>query len=253
MRKFMGIVRYTFVEIFRNKVYYVLLLFGGVLVLSTMLFGSLGGEQRNRMITDLGLAGIEVVALVIAVFAAVTLVIDEMETRTLYLILTRPVARYQFLLGRYVGLLALVSCAMAAMAATHALLLALIKAPLTMDYVVSLLFSWEKITIITAVALAFSLFSTSTLSAVAFTLFFWIMGHLSPEIRFLAQKSKQPFVIWICRAFYYLAPNFHRLNLRDWPAQFTPTHWLALSAVYGIFYACACLALAVLLFRKKEF
>src|SRR5947209_3808818 len=100
MRKIMRIARYTFVEIFRNKVYYVLLLFAGVLMISAILLGALGGEQRNRMIIDLGLASIETFALLVAVFAAVTLVLEEMESRTLYLILARPVSRYQFVLGR---------------------------------------------------------------------------------------------------------------------------------------------------------
>ena len=96
MRKILGIARYTFTEIFRNKVYYVLVLFAFVLVGSALLLGAMGGEQKNRMIIDFGLASIEAFSLLIAVFAAVTLVLEEMETRTLYLILSRPVARYQF-------------------------------------------------------------------------------------------------------------------------------------------------------------
>src|SRR5579872_4563341 len=126
MRKTLGIVRYTFIEIFRNKVYYVLLLFAGLIILSTMLMGDLGGEQRARMIIDLGLAAIEAFSLVISVFAAVTLVLEEMETRTLYLILTRPVARYQFVLGRFLGLLAIITVAFALMACGQGALLKLL-------------------------------------------------------------------------------------------------------------------------------
>ena len=62
-------------------------------------------------------------------------------------------------------------------------------------YALSLCFSWEKIVVITAVALVFSLFSTSTASAITFTFFFWIMGHFSTEILFLARKASQPFLI----------------------------------------------------------
>ncbi len=253
MRRIAEIARYTFIEIFRNKVYYVLLLFGAVLVFSTLLLGSLGGQERSRMIIDLGLAGMEFFALVIAVFAAVTLVLEEMESRTLYLVLTRPVARHQFLLGRFFGLLGLVTCAMAIMALAHLLLLAATHISVNRSYAVSLFFSWEKIAVITAVALAFSLFSTSTLSAVTFTFFFWVLGHLSSEIRYLAQQSSRPLLVVVCRIFYYVAPNFHMMNIRDWPTQSSLPHWLGLAALYGALYTTSCLALSILLFRKKEF
>ena len=253
MRKVFGIVRYTFIEIFRNKVYDVLLLFAGVLMMSTLLLGALGGEQKNRMIMDLGLVGIETFSLVIAVFAAVTLVLEEMESRTLYLILTRPVGRYQFIVGRFLGLLAIISLAFALMAGAHLLLLGIVRIPVDAHYALNLYYSWEKIMVITAVALVFSLFSTSALSAVTFTFFFWVMGHFSQEIRFLARKASQPLLTFACSAFYYIAPNFQIMNIRDFTPRLAGTGWLWPAAGYGFSYTLVCLALSVLLFRKKEF
>jgi Cu-processing system permease protein len=253
MRKILGIARYTFVEIFRNKVYYTLLLFAGVLVLSTLLLGALGGEQKNRMILDLGLAGIEIFALVSAVFAAVTLVLEEMESRTLYLVLTRPVARSQFVVGRYLGLVAILTCTILLMAAAHLALLKWIHVPIDKMYALSVLYSWEKIVVVAALALVFSLFSTSTVSAVTFTLFFWVMGHFSAEILFLAQKASPPLLTVFCDVFYYLAPNFQIMNLRDLPPDITNAKWLWAAGGYGLTYTGVCLGLTALLFRKKEF
>lgn len=253
MHKMAGIARYTFIEIFRNKVYYVLLLFAGVLILSTLLLGSLGGEQRSRMIIDLGLAGIETFSLVSAVFAAVTLVLEEMESRTLYLILTRPVGRYQFILGRYLGLVAILSCTFFLMAAAHLILLMFVHTPIDLHYALSLAYSWEKIIVIAAVALLFSLFSTSTVSAVTFTLFFWVMGHFSGEVLFLARKASEPLLVVFCKLFYYLSPNFAIMNVRDLPPDLSSFRWLWAAAGYGLSYTAVCLALTTLLFRKKEF
>jgi ABC-type transport system involved in multi-copper enzyme maturation permease subunit len=254
MRKIFGIARYTFIEIFRNKVYYVLLLFAGVLLGAVLLLGALGGEQRNRMIIDFGLVSIEFFALLIAVFAAVTLVLEEMESRTLYLILSRPVARYQFVLGRFLGLLGVLTFAYLLMAAGHALLLNSQDIHLHAWYFLSLLYSWEKIVLITAIGMAFSLFATSTISAIAFTLFFWVMGHFSSEIRFLAGKAAQPLLTLLFNVFYYLTPNFQLMNLKDLPsAPLEGSAWLWSAAGYGFAYTVACLALVVLLFRKKEF
>ena len=252
MRKLSGIIRYTFTEIFRNRVYYVLILFGAVLVFSTLLFGALGGEQRQRMIVDMGLAGMELFALAIAVFAAVTLVLEEMESRTLYLILTRPVARAQFILGRFLGLIALITLAYGAMTFAHVLLCKLVHVPLDHRYALAIYFSWEKIVLITAVAMFFSLFATSTVSALTFTLFFWIMGHFSAELRYLAHRSHDPFILFISTIFYYIAPNFELMNLKDVPP-LTHLGWLWPAAGYGFFYTASALALTMVIFRRKEF
>ncbi|MFA5976000.1 MAG: ABC transporter permease [Elusimicrobiota bacterium] len=253
MRKILGIIRYTFIEILRNKVYYVLLLFAGMLILSAMLLGSLGGEQKARMIIDMGLASIELLCLIIAVFAAVTLILEEMESRTLYLVLTRPVARYQFILGRFLGLVAVLSVTYLIMAGGHLTLLATNRIHPDAHYALSLFYSWEKVVLITSLALFFSLFSTSTVSAVAFTLFFWIMGHFSHEMLSLGRRAGTPLVLWICNAFYYLTPNFQVMNLRDFSPAQAGLDWLWAAAGYGLSYTLVCLSLTVFLFRKREF
>lgn len=249
----MGIARYTFMEILRNRVWYVLVLFSGILILSTVLVGDMAGELRTRVITDLGLATIEIIALLTTVFAAVTLVIEEMEARTLYLILTRPVARVVFILGRFLGLIAIMTCAFILMAGIHSILLSVIHAPMDQHYLLSLIYSWEKIIVITAVALVFSLFSTSTASAATFTFFFWIMGHFSTEILFLAKRTSKPALLVVCKFFYYLFPNFQTMNIRDIPPELYSASWLWTAAGYGLFYTATCLLLTAFLFRRKEF
>lgn len=253
MRKLYGIARYTFIEILRNRVWYVLLLFSSILILSTLLLGDMAGELRARVITDLGVATIETISLLSTIFAAVTLVLEEMESRTLYLILTRPVARFLFILGRFLGLIAIMSCAFLVMGLAHVALLATVNAPIDSHYLLSLLFSWEKIVVITAVALVFSLFSTSTASAATFTFFFWIMGHFSTEVLFLAKKTSKPLLLVLCNVFYYLFPNFQSMNIRDIPPDLYSLAWLWAAAGYGLFYTATCLFLTAILFRKKEF
>lgn len=253
MRKVLGIARYTFIEIFRNKLWYVLVLFSAIMIVSTLLLGSLGGEQRGRMILDLGLATIESISFLSTVFAAANLVLEEMESRTLYLILTRPVSRFVFILGRFLGLVSIMTCAFLLMAAAHITLLKWVAVPMDAHYAFSLFFSWEKIVVITAVALVFSLFSTSTASAITFTFFFWIMGHFSREILFLAHKTSQKGIVILCKMFYYVFPNFQTMNIRDIPPDIYSPGWLWAAGGYGLSYTCVCLLLTAVLFRKKEF
>jgi len=253
MRKVLGIARYTFIEIFRNRIWYVLVLFAVILIASTLLLGTLTVEIRARMTEDLGLATIETISFLSTVFAAVNLVLEEMESRTLYLILTRPVTRAIFIVGRFSGLIAIMTVAFLFMAAAHAGLLAAIHVPLDRHYALGLLFSWEKIVVITAIALVFSLFSTSTASALTFTFFFWIMGHFSTEILYLSRKASQPALVFFCKVFYYLVPNFQTMNVRDIPPGLYNPRWLWAAGGYGLAYTGVCLALTALLFRKKEF
>ena len=145
------------------------------------------------------------------------------------------------------------TCAYLLMATELAALLVAIRVAFDGHYVVSLLFSWEKIVVITAVAFVFSLFSTSTASAVTFTFFFWIMGHLSTEVLYLAEKSSQPLLIALCKIFYYLIPNFQMMNMRDMPLELYRPGWLWAAGGYGLAYTGGCLILTALLFRRKEF
>ncbi len=131
--------------------------------------------------------------------------------------------------------------------------LSLVQVALDRHYFLSLLFSWEKIVVITAVALVFSLFPTSTASAITFTFFFWIMGHFSSEILFVSRKITQPVLAAVCKLLYFVFPNFQIMNIRDLPADFYNVQWLWAARRLWAFYTGVCLSLTAILFRKKEF
>jgi ABC-type transport system involved in multi-copper enzyme maturation permease subunit len=101
----LAIARYTFLQQFRNRLYLVVVLFGLLMVAASLLFGALAGDQEVRVILDLGLVTAEIFALATAVFGAVTLVVEEMESKTIYLILDSPVPKPVYVLGRFLGLL----------------------------------------------------------------------------------------------------------------------------------------------------
>jgi hypothetical protein len=254
MNKVLSIARYTFVENIRNKVFYILIFFGVIMVFASLLMSAVGGEQSQRILLDVGLGAIEFFALVTVGFAAVTLVLEEMESKTIYLVLTRPVNRAAYLAGRYAGLLAAVYCGMLLMALFHSGLLFLKGWPFTGRYVLALLLSAEKITVIGSLALFFSLASTSAVSSVSFTVFFWLLGHLSEEIGFLAHKLTAVVPKALTLAAYYLIPNFQYFNLRDfWDAPNVIGPWILVSAAYGLLYSALCLALSLWIFKFREF
>jgi hypothetical protein len=103
MRSLLAIARYTFLQQFRNRLYLVVVLFGVLMMGATLLFGALAGDQEVRVILDLGLVTAELFGLATAVFGAVTLVVEEMESKTIYLILTRPLAPAVYVAGPFRG------------------------------------------------------------------------------------------------------------------------------------------------------
>ncbi len=119
MKKILAISRYTFKENIRNKIFYVLVFFALLILSSAVLFSILGGEQEVRLLLDFGLAAIELFALLLTVFASVNLVLEEIENKTIYLILTRPLSRIEYLLGRYLGILFAVYLSIAVMSIGH--------------------------------------------------------------------------------------------------------------------------------------
>jgi ABC-type transport system involved in multi-copper enzyme maturation permease subunit len=200
------------------------------------------------------LSAIEFFALLTICFASVTLVLEEMESRTIYLILTRPVSRGLYLTGRYFGLLSAVFIGMAIMAAIHLGLLFLNGWEFTWRYPLALMLSAEKIAIIGSLALFISLFSTSAISSLSFTVFIWILGHFSIELNFIAGKVHNVLLKILLKAAYYISPNLQYFNLRDfWDVPSIVGPWIAVAVGYGAVYSALCLALSLWLFTYKEF
>lgn len=255
MRSIMSIARITFIQQLRNRLYLVVLFFAALLLGVSLLFGALASDQALRVILDFGLATTELFGLVTAVFGAVSLVLEEMESRTLYLILTRPLPRAFYIVGRFIGLLAAVWASMILMCLLHLGLLFLKGWEADPGVLAGIPFMFAKIAMVAGIAIFFSLFSTSTVASVVFTFFFWLLGHFGPELRHLAAQSDNALTGFLVKAVLFLTPNFAWFTARDIfhvPGVSLPGD-IAMSLGYALLYTCACLLLSTALFSRKEF
>ncbi|MBI3288053.1 MAG: ABC transporter permease subunit [Elusimicrobia bacterium] len=254
----MGTIRavfsYTLKEHLRHKVWLSGALFGLILVGGGMIVSALAQTERARMMLDLGLAANEALALVSVVFLTVHLVLQEMESRAVFLILTHPVRRSHYLLGRFLGTIAAVGLGMAAMGLAHWLALGLFGGVPAASYLVAWACTVGKTVVMGALSLLLSLALTSEAAAMAFALFLWMLGHFSSEMRFLAERSGNSVIKTAIVFFSNAAPDFAHFNYRDsWHGVPPGGDWLAWGALYALFYSAACLALAVQVFEQKEF
>ena len=254
MRTISAVFTYTFKEHIRHKAWLSTALFGLVLLGGGLVVSALGQDERTRLMLDLGLAAIETITLISIVYLTVNLILQEIESRAIYLILTHPVRRADYLLGRFLGTLAAAAAGAALMSLMHVALLRLYGWWEPARYLTALACMAGKTGVMGALSLLLSLALTSEAAAMAFAVFFWMLGHFSSEMRFMADRSGSAIIKTAIIAFSHAAPDFARFNYRDFWHQPAPGGvWAFWAMTYALAYAGACLALAVQLFEQKEF
>lgn len=252
-----AIAKYSFITIFRNKIFWILVLFGVLVLSASVLFSVLGQEQEIRMLVDLGLASIEILTFIAAVFIMVNLILEEIDSRAIYLILTRSVSKGEYLIGKFAGAMGALFVCFVMMTVAHlaVLLLKGWKFEEAHLYFLSVFMSFEKIILISALTLFFSLFSSSAIAALIFSVFFWILGHFALELRFLSNEVQNGTLKTLFKGIYLLIPHFEYLNARDLWVLFSEkfARYVVKGTGYTAAYTLSLLLLALLVFRKKEF
>jgi len=245
----------TFREAVRDRVLYNLIAFALLLVASAVLFGRISLGIERIVLVNLGLTAVSLFGIVIAIFIGIGLVSKEIEKRTLYTVLTRPVRRWEFIVGKFLGLAStLVVNAFFMAVGFFAALLYVAHHFQSADLylLVAIYFIVLQFFIITALALLFSSFSSPLLSAVfAFSLF--VIGTFSGDLRAFAGMS-HGLTGRVATVMAYLVPNFSALNV------IAPVgHGEAVSGVliayntaYALLYTGAALAGATLIFERRN-
>ena len=244
----------TFKENLRDKILYNLVIFGLLLVGSSLLLASLTIQEQEKIVKDIGLATINLFGVLIAIFVGIGLVTKEIEKRTIYTILAKPVRRFQFLLGRYCGLALILLVNLLVMTAAFVAVLALGGARPTpgLFQAISLMFLEQLVVV--AVTVMFSTFTTPTLSAV-FGLGIYVIGRLVGELKALGEKAPSGAFKALIEGLYYVLPNYASFDIKLQAAYGTAVSaaYLASAAGYGLAYAATILVLACLIFQQRDF
>jgi ABC-type transport system involved in multi-copper enzyme maturation permease subunit len=261
--RILAIAGNTFRENIRDKILYNLILFALLMIVSSFILGQLTLGFENKVMIDLGLSSISIFGTLIAIFIGIGLVYKELERRTVYSLLAKPVARWEFLLGKYLGLLFTLLVNVVIMTAGLWLILAYRGGTSMQSYLrllpaVFLIFLSLALT--TAVALFFSTFSTPALSAL-FTLFLWIIGHFNADLVQFGKLSKSAVAEAVSRGLYYILPNisnFCSIDSRNIiqsasynePIRAAAVGWASL---YALLYCSVVLAVAAAVFSRRDF
>jgi ABC-type transport system involved in multi-copper enzyme maturation permease subunit len=246
---------------------YNLALFAVLLIASSYLLGQLTAGQDVKIIKDLGLAATSVFGLFIAIFIGIGLVSKEVERRSIYALLTKPLSRHQFIAGKYAGLVLTLAVNVAVM--TLALYLVLGY----MSWVENEAFKagWEapgpdpallkaiilifvELMVITAIALFFSTFSSPILSA-AMTFGLFVAGHFNADLKHFDRVVQSRPAVWLARGVYHVLPDLSAFDVKTQVVHGlpVPVGYIVATTGYGILYIAALLLAATVIFSRRDF
>lgn len=253
MKAVLAIAQNTFREAIRDRILYLLLVFALVMIAASRVVSVLTVGDQDKIIKDLGLATIGLFGVLTAIFVGVGLVFKEIERRTIYTIVTKPIHRHQFIVGKYLGLVLTLAVNTAVMTAGFYALL-LVRGSATPRLLIAIGMSFVEFLVVTAIAVFFSSFSTPILSGI-FTLSAYVLGHLSWSLLLLRDRIGEGFGATLCEWLYRLLPNLERFNVKAEVVHdlVLPASRVGWSAFYGVAWTSLILVAAALAFSRRDF
>jgi ABC-type transport system involved in multi-copper enzyme maturation permease subunit len=256
MRRVGVVALNTFREAVRDRVLYNLVFFALLMMAAAVAVGQISIGIEQTVIVSLGLSAISVIGLLISVFLGVALVSKEMDKRTLYALLAKPVRRWEFLLGKFAGLVLTLAVNTAAMALGLLLVMIYVKHSLERGdtaVLVAVYFILLKLALIVALALLFSCFTTPLL-AILFTVGLYIVGLYVQELRNLPIEVMSPAMAAFTRWLSYLLPNFENFNVMAMAAhgRAVPGALILQNTLYTMIYCTIVLTAAAAVFSRRN-
>ncbi|HKZ56863.1 MAG TPA: ABC transporter permease subunit [Thermodesulfovibrionales bacterium] len=260
--KALTIARNTFREAIRDRILYNLLFFALLMITVSLLLATLTVGEQSKIIIDIGLGSINIFGALIAIFLGIGLIIKEIEKKTIYNILSKPVPRYQFIAGKYLGLLITITVNIVIMGAGLYLILIINElrwghdlSNINYDIWKAIYLIFIELTVVTSLALMFSTFSSSSTLSAIFTIAVYFIGHLTEELKLLSDKITGSYMENVINFFYYLLQNFDNFNIKGKVVHglYVSPYYMIMVTLYGLLYIGAVLLISGVIFQRRDF
>jgi len=247
------IAQNTFRESVRDKVLYVLLFFAAVTIVGSKALGWISIGQDIKIVKDITLAATSVFGALIAIFVGASLIYKEIDKRTLYTILARPLDRWEFVVGKYLGLLGLLAVVVAIMTGVSAAYILLLGGTVDGIYLLAALLIFMKLMVVTAMALVTSSLSSPILGAII-VFCFYVFGHATGVFKELPPQFDGTFAKQVLEFTYYVVPNLANFDIRAEAANGVAINpaYVGFVIVYGLGYTAILLIVAAYAFERKD-
>jgi ABC-type transport system involved in multi-copper enzyme maturation permease subunit len=244
----------TFKEAKRDRILYLLFFFAAVGIIASRVLAILTVGDRIKIIKDVGLASISIFGTLMAVLIGTSLVYKEIDKKTIFTLLSKPLHRAEFILGKFFGLVLTLFVMTLGMSLIFLVLVYLHTFRIEWTMLVAIAYIFLELVLITAVAILFSSFSTPILSSI-FSLSFYLIGHLSWGLEVLIKKMRAGTGRAVVQFLYMFLPDLENFNFKTEVVHGLPipAGIFVYSFLYGICYTAFILGLAILIFRRRDF
>lgn len=253
MSRLVALASNTFREAVRDRVLYSILFFAvGVILISLALEEITIGDQ-DKVVRSVAQGSIDLFGSIIAMFLGVSLVWKEIERKTVYTVLSKPIPRGLFVLGKYLGLMLTLVVEIAVLLVIYVVLMVIQQDFPPPVVFVSYGMLLVELALLCAWATLFSTYS-APITAAAFTLAVFTIGHLADDIWLFGSQAESPAVVGMARVLYWCLPNFEVFNLRQIAVHERPIPWerIGPGVAYGLLYTAAVLGVAMAVFQRRD-
>jgi ABC-2 type transport system permease protein len=244
-----------FREVIRDRILYVIGFFVLLLVLASRILPPIAVSADEKIFLDLGIGGISLLGAIVAIFVGTGLINKEIEKKTVLILIPKPLTTTEFIIGKHLGLSAVLTVLIATMSIVYFSLMSLlsINYPLQ-SLLIALGYILLELALLTAVAMTFGVFTSSILATLlSFGVF--IMGHLSRDLLQLSKITENPSIEQITKTLFLILPDLERLNLKNEAVYniLPNTGELISSLIYAVLYIILLLTITIIIFSRRQF
>ncbi|MGC6507816.1 MAG: ABC transporter permease [Myxococcota bacterium] len=243
----------TFREAVRDRVLHSILFFGAAAVILSIIFKDITIGDQAKVVRSVAHSGVDLFASLIAMFLGISLLWKELEKKTIYTILSKPIPRWMFVLGKYLGLILTVGVELLLLVGLYTVAMGLYQGVPSLTTFVSFGLIFFELLLLTAWATLFSAYS-APMTASAFTVSIFVIGHLADDIWLYGSQAESPLVQDVAKVLYYLLPNFELFNIRNFAIHQHPVPWDRVwpALGYGLSYTAVVLWFAISIFNRRD-
>ncbi|MDZ8083052.1 MAG: ABC transporter permease [Nostoc sp. DcaGUA01] len=247
----------VFQEVIRDRILYIIGFYALILAAAFGVLPQFAAATEDKMFLDFGMAAMNAIGLIVTIFVGTGLVNKEIEKRTILVLIAKPVSRSEIIVGKYLGLSAVLAVLIAMMTVIYLLFLQFANITYSIaSILIAAIFLFLQLSLITSVAIVFGVFTASLLATVL-TFAVYLMGNITQDLVEFARLSRNLGIERLTQGLFLVLPDLSRLDLKNhavYGLQALPdTTALFINASYGLLYSAMLLAIAIFIFSRREF
>ncbi|MEH2437007.1 MAG: ABC transporter permease [Nostoc sp.] len=247
----------VFQEVVRDRILFIIGFYALIIAIAFRVLPEFAATTEDKIFLDFGMAAMNAIGLIVTIFIGTGLVNKEIEKRTILVLIAKPVSRSEIIVGKYLGLSAVLAVLIATMTAIYLLFVQVGNiSHSTTSILIAAIFLFLQLSLITAVAITFGVFTASLLATVL-TFAVYLIGNITQYLVHLGRLSHNPGIERLTQGLFLILPDLSRLDLKNdavYGLQALPdTTALITNAGYGLLYSAMLLAIAIFIFSQREF